>query len=281
MPTTTSNYSLLKPLVASATDQDLWGGYLNDDMDDIDALLRQGITIETQSSQTLGFVADASISVKKLYPCDATSSGFTATIPLAATAGNGATVFIKKTDASANIITLARSGSDTLDGSTSLTITVQNGVYALVSDGVSRWNNVTSQAIPDASETVKGIVELATIAEVLAGTDTVRAVTPAGLAGSASITTNGYYKLAGGLIVQWGFYNNSVSGDESVPITLPIPFITSLFSTVAMARNTAGSPVPELIMQYKSNTLTDITYYACNIAGSSPINGFYWFAVGA
>lgn len=34
----------------------------------------------------------------------------------------------------------------------------------------------------DASETVKGIVELATIAEVTTGTDTTRAVTPAGLA---------------------------------------------------------------------------------------------------
>jgi hypothetical protein len=34
---------------------------------------------------------------------------------------------------------------------------------------------------PDASETVKGLVELATAAEVTAGTDTTRAVTPAGL----------------------------------------------------------------------------------------------------
>jgi hypothetical protein len=33
----------------------------------------------------------------------------------------------------------------------------------------------------DASETAKGIIELATTAEVLAGTDTVRAVTPKGL----------------------------------------------------------------------------------------------------
>ena len=36
--------------------------------------------------------------------------------------------------------------------------------------------------VPDASETVKGIVELATVSEAQAGTDTVRAVTPAGLA---------------------------------------------------------------------------------------------------
>lgn len=41
-------------------------------------------------------------------------------------------------------------------------------------------NNAVSAATPDASETVKGLVELATTAETTAGTDTVRAVTPAG-----------------------------------------------------------------------------------------------------
>lgn len=41
-------------------------------------------------------------------------------------------------------------------------------------------------SVPDASETVKGKVELATTAEATAGTDTVRAVTPAGLAAHAA-----------------------------------------------------------------------------------------------
>ncbi len=154
MPTQTTNYDLLKPLVNNATDQDLWGGYLNDDMDDIDVLLRAGITMATQSSQITGFTADASISVKKLYPCDATSAGFTATIPAAATAENGATVAIKKTDSSSNTITLARSASDTLDGATSLTITDQNGCYVLVSDGVSKWHSI---AKPSATGVFKAI----------------------------------------------------------------------------------------------------------------------------
>jgi len=41
-------------------------------------------------------------------------------------------------------------------------------------------------SVPDASETVKGIVELATTAEATTGTDTARAVTPAGLAAHAA-----------------------------------------------------------------------------------------------
>ncbi len=42
--------------------------------------------------------------------------------------------------------------------------------------------NLAAGAVPDASTTVKGKVELATVAEAEAGTDTTRAVTPEGLA---------------------------------------------------------------------------------------------------
>lgn len=37
MPTTTTNLLLSKPLVNNATDQDLWGGYLNTDLDTLDS----------------------------------------------------------------------------------------------------------------------------------------------------------------------------------------------------------------------------------------------------
>ena len=47
-------------------------------------------------------------------------------------------------------------------------------------DGGSSYTNIVG--VEDASETVKGIVELATTTEATTGTDTARAVTPAGLA---------------------------------------------------------------------------------------------------
>ncbi|MCP3877342.1 MAG: hypothetical protein GY701_02945, partial [Sulfitobacter sp.] len=54
-----------------------------------------------------------------------------------------------------------------------------------------------SFANPPASETVVGVVELATAAEVQAGTDTVRAVTPAGLASrTATETRAGLIEIA-------------------------------------------------------------------------------------
>ncbi len=139
MPTTTSNYALLKPLVADPIDEDLWGGYLNDDMDDIDSLLKQGITLTNQSVQTTGFTATVTISTKYLYPCDATSGAFAATLPTAASAGNGGTVFFKKDDASANAITITRAASDTIDGATTLPISTQYSTVGLVSDGSSKW----------------------------------------------------------------------------------------------------------------------------------------------
>lgn len=56
--------------------------------------------------------------------------------------------------------------------------------------------------VPDATEAVKGIVELATAAEVSAGTDSTRAITPAGLKTAPSITVNDLHvsgKLHAGL----------------------------------------------------------------------------------
>lgn len=79
-----------------------------------------------------------------------------------------------------------------IDGSGHLILTTYGGTdidagYALV-------------AVPDASTTVKGVVELATSAETIAGTDAVRAVTPAGLAATfvpdASTTVKGRIELA-------------------------------------------------------------------------------------
>lgn len=46
----------------------------------------------------------------------------------------------------------------------------------------SDWGNAITDSISDATTTTKGVVELATDAETQAGTDTSRAVTPAGLA---------------------------------------------------------------------------------------------------
>lgn len=274
MPTLTTNYSLQKPLVNDATDEDLWGDELNDDLDDLDTLLRVGITVAPQASQVIGFTATSSISVKYLYPCDTTSAGFTATLPAASAAASGATVFIKKTDATSNIVTIGRTGVDTLDGATSLTIETQNGTYGMVSDGVSKWFSICkpSQNIPDASTTVKGIVELATAAEALAGTDTVRAITPDAFAGNKSLASSGYYKFPGGLVVQWGQISSGGSADGSV--VFPVAFSSAIYTI------TSGSGAPgggTCTFQNATTSGFDYTRRALNVSDTSIA---YWMALG-
>lgn len=51
---------------------------------------------------------------------------------------------------------------------------------------VGRWVSILNSVIPDATESQKGVVELATNAETQSGTDTAKAVTPAGLASALS-----------------------------------------------------------------------------------------------
>lgn len=267
MPTLTTNYSLEKPLVNSPVDEDLWGGELNDDLDLVDTLLRAGITIASQSSQTTGFTADASISVKKLYPCDATAGAFNATIPAAATAGNGATIFFKKTDSSANAITLVRSGADTLDGATSLSLSQQNSYYGLVSDGVSAWNSISSLTT----------VSFASAAETLAGTDATKAITPAGFAGNKSLASNGYYKLPGGLIYQWG--SQAATFDQSFyTVSYPTAFTSACYSIyVQVGASSAFDGNVATIVKNVGTTSFDFAGDYSNIGGSGTI---YWFAVG-
>ena len=65
------------------------------------------------------------------------------------------------------------SASGTLTG---LSTTAKTDLVAAINE----VNAKPSGSPPDASETVKGIVELATLAEVSTGTDALRAVTPAG-----------------------------------------------------------------------------------------------------
>lgn len=60
---------------------------------------------------------------------------------------------------------------------TGLTTTVKTSLVAAINEVQSEVGG----SAPDASETVKGILELATLAEVSTGTDTTRAVTAAGV----------------------------------------------------------------------------------------------------
>jgi len=69
--------------------------------------------------------------------CDATSGAITITLLPAATL-NGHTLNIKKIDSSANAVTIAADGSETIDGSSTVINTIQWANIAIQSDG-SNW----------------------------------------------------------------------------------------------------------------------------------------------
>lgn len=139
----------------------------------------------------------------------------------------------------------------------------------------TKWAAVTdSVSIPDASTTVKGILELATAAEAIGGTDNARAVTSAGLAGFKNLATNGYMTFPGGLILQWGEYTGTTNQPT---ITFPISFPTKvlyvdgmyIYSTNAWQIN----PFAVTVNNWVANQF--------NPNNNAPVGvPFVWFAVG-
>src|SRR3990167_4235347 len=75
------------------------------------------------------------------YHCrvNATSAPVTITVPPAATR-DGREIIITKVDSSANAVTVARSGSDTFNGATSISLAAQWDRAKLISNGNASWD---------------------------------------------------------------------------------------------------------------------------------------------
>lgn len=94
---------------------------------------RQAVfTVNTQSGTSYTVSASDTVVI-----ADATSNNVTVTLPAASTV-NGYRFYVKRKDGSANSVTVARSGGDTIDGATSVTLDAQYTSITVVSDG-SNW----------------------------------------------------------------------------------------------------------------------------------------------
>lgn len=96
------------------------------------ASLGAELTLVPTASKTTTYTA----ADRDLVLCDATSGGFTVTLPAAAA---GRKVGIKKTDASANLITISRAGSDTIGAAaaTSITLALREQFVTLTANGTN------------------------------------------------------------------------------------------------------------------------------------------------
>lgn len=218
MASNTSNFSFILPAVNDPTDEDLWGGYLNTNWTNLDSYLltaRDYITAAKTSDYNV-VIGDRN----KAVLVDATSGEVDINLLAASTAGDGFTLFVKKTDSSSNDVIIDPTSSETIDGATTLSLSLENDAAVIVCDG-SNWytfNNVPD-AISDASTTQKGIVELATPAEAKTGTDNTRAMTPASTIGHEGVikawgkidgssgSISGSYNISGVTRTTTGTYN--------------------------------------------------------------------------
>ncbi len=158
MPNLTTNFSFNQPLVANATDADLWGGQLNTNWGSVDTYL--ALTTSSKSAD-FNVVADE---FNYTYLIDASGGAVTATLP-STIPFNGFTVRFKGVDVS-NTVTIDGNGN-TLDGAATITIDATDQITEIVSDGTN-WQIVNRLTI--ATTSAAGIVEKATQAELTAGT---------------------------------------------------------------------------------------------------------------
>jgi hypothetical protein len=181
MPSTTINYALLKPNVNDPTDEDLWGDQLNDDMDEIDTLLKQAIdwaTVSKTASYTL--VEDDR---KRMILADATSASFVLTLPALSSVGVGYTTAIKKADTTANTVTIEGDGAEEIDGAADFVLTEPSQTVMLIA-GSTQWEILSRTTV----------LEFATEAEIRAGINETKAINPANLYDALGVSS--YFQSA-------------------------------------------------------------------------------------
>ena len=127
-----------------------------------------------------------------------------------------------------------------------------------------------------ASDSVAGLIEIATDAEADTGTDTVRALVPSTFGGSGrkNHADPGYQKLPGGLIIQWG--RTSLSTNQlNKSVTLPVAFPTAIFQ----ATTGIGTSIPASALGMVTAVATSTTTITLDNSADSSMTAA-WIAIG-
>jgi hypothetical protein len=118
----------------------------------------------------------------------------------------------------------------------------------------------------------------ATAAETLAGTDANKAITPAGFAGNKSLVTSGYYKLPGGLIIQWGTTSSIAADDTSTVVNFPTAFSTACVAVIPTSRATGNSSIGGGSLYGWSVIAQSTTSFT--LLSDSPVGTYSYIALG-
>lgn len=104
------------------------------DSDPVDGAIGASGAVDEKTAAYTITIDDAT----KIIAVDASSGAITITLLAAATAGDGFEVTVKKTDSSANPVTVDGNGSETIDGATTYVLGVQHESVTVRSDA-SNW----------------------------------------------------------------------------------------------------------------------------------------------
>lgn len=171
--------------------------------------------------------------------------------------------------------------STTVAGAITATRPVANAVSVGIARGTNSLFVSVELAQPAASETVPGLVELASDAEAQAYTANKfidgQKMAKALQGPNQSLLANGYQKLPGGLILQWG--TNATSGG-SVAVTFPIAFPNGVLCApiIQAVANSAQW------YSWAAGNVTNSGFSAyCGVSYSNGVFGsgsFTWFCIG-
>ncbi len=207
----------------------------------------------------------------------------------ASTTWNGMLIRFRPTNNNTGVTTLRLAGLNgglpfnTLreDGTT-----IQAGDFSTTMDAILRYDLTASAfrlltvPVPNASQTVAGIIKTSTTALVNAGTDDLTAITPLQLktfltsVTGNSKTTNGWTYLSNGLILQWGISTGSQTRTGSFPIAFPnacLNFQTTVFSSATTIYQTSNGA---------AISTSQFTIQTGDINGSGQPNPIAWFSLG-
>jgi hypothetical protein len=151
----------------------------------------------------------------------------TITLPAAAAAnGRPIRLHFVRTDTAAATATVQRAGADTIEGGTSIPVPVA-GRVTLVSDGVGTWRVIGEAAW------------------------------------GRSIGTNGYMRMPGGLIMQWGAVaGTSQTLTAATTVTYPMAFPSGVFFVLGMIEYAGADGLMDMAPAAGVPTLTQCRFVA-------------------
>ena len=150
---------------------------------------------------------------------------------------------------------------------------VANGTTGYEAVNKTQFDAKTGQA----TETVAGIVEICTNAELLAGSSDTVVATPLKLrlGFAANFATNGYISFPtwlGGLIIQWGLKNVPLASTASVSF---LPTFANVYNIQITMAGLSFDP-------QAANYVDSVSTSGFNLTNKSPSSNanFYWLAIG-